>query len=72
MLYVVHGLLHLTGHDDTTAHGAAEMHARARVRHIRQDSLVRDYQAMVRTRLDATAGRGRFARRDEEGESRGT
>jgi hypothetical protein len=41
---------------------AAEMYARARVRHIRQDSLVRDYQATVRTRLDATAGRGRFAR----------
>ncbi len=40
----------------------AEMYARARVRHIRQDSLVRDYQATVRTRLDATAGRGRFAR----------
>lgn len=41
---------------------AAETYARARVRHIRQDSLVRDYQATVRTRLDATAGRGRFAR----------
>lgn len=28
MLYVVHGLLHLTGHDDATARGAARMHAR--------------------------------------------
>lgn len=28
MLYVVHGLLHLTGYDDRTARGAARMHAR--------------------------------------------
>ena len=28
MLYVVHGLLHLMGYDDTTARGAARMHAR--------------------------------------------
>ena len=28
MLYVTHGLLHLTGHDDTTPRGAARMHAR--------------------------------------------
>ena len=28
MLYVVHGLLHLMGYDDTTARGAAGMHAR--------------------------------------------
>lgn len=28
MLYVVHGLLHLAGYDDTTARGAAAMHAR--------------------------------------------
>ncbi|NIM48829.1 MAG: hypothetical protein GTN62_03480 [Gemmatimonadales bacterium] len=40
----------------------AEVYARARVRHIRQDSLVRDYRATVRTRLEAAAGRSRFAR----------
>jgi len=28
MLYVVHGLLHLTGYDDTTPRKAARMHAR--------------------------------------------
>ena len=42
--------------------GTAELYARARVRHIRQDSLVRNYRAVVRTRLDASAGRSRFAR----------
>jgi hypothetical protein len=40
----------------------AELYARARVRHIRQDSLVRDYTAMVDTRVDAAGGRSRFAR----------
>ncbi len=40
----------------------ADLYARARVRHIRQDSLVRDYRAVVRTRLDVTSGRSRFAR----------
>lgn len=40
----------------------AELFARARVRHIRQDSSVRDYTARVQTRLDVTAGRSRFAR----------
>ncbi len=40
----------------------AELYARARVRHVRQDSLVRDYRARIRTRLTATAGRSRFAR----------
>ncbi len=40
----------------------AELYALARVRHIRQDSLVRDYRALVRTRMDVTVGRGRFAR----------
>lgn len=40
----------------------AELYARARVRHVRQDSLVRDYRARVRTRLDFTAGRSRFSR----------
>jgi hypothetical protein len=34
----------------------------ARARHLRQDSIVRDYQATVHTRIDATAGRSRFAR----------
>ncbi len=28
MLYVVHGLLHLMGHEDATVRGAAKMHAR--------------------------------------------
>lgn len=40
----------------------AELYARARVRHIRQDSMVRDYRARVRTRMDITAGRSRFSR----------
>ncbi len=40
----------------------AELYARARVRHIRQDSLVKDYRAAVHTRIDVTAGRSRFAR----------
>jgi hypothetical protein len=40
----------------------ADLYARARVRHVRQDSLVSDYRATVRTRLEATAGRSRFAR----------
>ncbi len=40
----------------------AELYARARVRHIRQDALVRDYRALVQTRIDWTAGRSRFAR----------
>jgi len=40
----------------------AELYARARVRHIRQDSLVRNYRALVRMRLEASAGRSRFAR----------
>ena len=29
MLYVIHGLLHLMGYDDSTSSSAAEMHARA-------------------------------------------
>ena len=40
----------------------AELYARARVRHIRQDELVHNYRAMVRMRLEASAGRSRFAR----------
>ena len=40
----------------------AELYARARVRHVRQDSLVRDYTATVDTRVDAAGGRSRFAR----------
>jgi hypothetical protein len=39
----------------------AEMYARARVRHILQDSVVRDYRAIVETRMEARAGRSRFA-----------
>jgi hypothetical protein len=34
----------------------------ARARHQHQDSLVRDYRATVTTRIDASAGRSRFAR----------
>jgi hypothetical protein len=50
--------------DTTTFRDAAtaELYARARVRHIRQDALVRSYRATVRTRMDASAGRSRFAR----------
>jgi len=40
----------------------AALVARARQRHIHQDSLVRDYRALVRTRFDASAGKSRFAR----------
>ncbi len=40
----------------------AALYAKARVRHVRQDSLVRDYQAVVHSRLDLTVGRSRFAR----------
>ncbi|MFQ5705186.1 MAG: hypothetical protein ACE5HT_14350, partial [Gemmatimonadales bacterium] len=40
----------------------AELYARARVRHVRQDSLVHDYRARVETRLDLTSGRSRFSR----------
>ncbi|HEX9582028.1 MAG TPA: hypothetical protein VF970_13065 [Gemmatimonadales bacterium] len=36
--------------------------AHGRARHVRQDSLVRDYQALVRTRFEVVAGRGRFSR----------
>jgi len=39
----------------------AELFARARVRHIVQDSVVRDYRAIVETRMEARAGRSRFA-----------
>ncbi len=42
--------------------GTAELYARAQVRHIRQDALVQNYRATVRTRLEASAGRSRFAR----------
>jgi hypothetical protein len=40
----------------------AALVARARQRHLHQDSLVRDYRALVRTRFDASAGKSRFAR----------
>jgi hypothetical protein len=42
--------------------GTAALVALARARHLRQDSLVRDYQALVTTRFDASAGASRFAR----------
>ncbi|UCG86223.1 MAG: hypothetical protein JSW71_20330 [Gemmatimonadota bacterium] len=51
------------GESATFSDGAtAELYALARVRHVRQDSLVRDYQAVVHTRMDVTAGKSRFAR----------
>ena len=40
----------------------ATLVAIARQRHLRQDSLVRDYRALVTTRFDASAGASRFAR----------
>ena len=40
MLYVVHGLLHLTGHDDTTPHDAARMHAR-------EDELLTEFRQLA-------------------------
>lgn len=40
---------------------AAQLIARARHRHVRQDSLVTGYQALLRTRFDVTVGRSRFA-----------
>lgn len=40
----------------------AALVATARERHLRQDSLVRDYSALVTTRFDASAGASRFAR----------
>jgi hypothetical protein len=40
----------------------ATLYALARQRHIYQDTLVRDYQATVHTRLEASAGKSRFAR----------
>lgn len=42
--------------------GTALLFARARVRHIRQDSLVRDYRARIHTRIEVHAGRSRFGR----------
>jgi len=41
MLYVVHGLLHLMGYDDTSIRAAAKMHAR-------QDELLRQFLARPR------------------------
>jgi hypothetical protein len=40
----------------------AALVATARARHLRQDSLVRDYRALVTTRFDASAGASRFAK----------
>ncbi len=40
----------------------AQLYALARARHIHQDTVVRDYAASVRTRLEASAGKSRFAR----------
>lgn len=52
-------------HGDTSTYRdsvTAVLVARGRERHLRQDSLVRDYRAQVRTRFDMVAGRSRFAR----------
>jgi len=63
---VLAGLLLLSPQQSDTATFrdgvTAELYARARVRHIAQDTLVQNYRAMVRTRMDASAGRSRFAR----------
>ena len=40
----------------------ANLYALARQRHVHQDTVVWDYQAVVHTRLEASAGRSRFAR----------
>ncbi len=40
----------------------AQLIARARLRHLQQDAAVHDYQATLLTRLDASVGRGAFAR----------
>jgi hypothetical protein len=58
-------LLSTTQEPDTATFrdpATAELYARAQVRHIRQDALVQNYHATVRTRLEASAGRSRFAR----------
>lgn len=40
----------------------AQLIAKARARHLQQDAAVHDYQATLVTRLDASVGRGSFAR----------
>jgi hypothetical protein len=55
----------LSAQQDTTTYAdsaTVALVARARARHARQDSLVRDYRATVVTRLDFSVGRSRFAR----------
>src|SRR6185436_2255442 len=57
-------LLAVTQAPDTSSYANAEtarLIARARERHRIQDTLVHDYEAMVRTRIDAGFGRSRFA-----------
>jgi hypothetical protein len=62
-LCVTAGLLPAQQDTSTYADSAtAVLVARARTRHARQDSLVRDYRATVVTRLDFSVGRSRFAR----------
>ncbi len=59
------GLAALVQSTDTTTFADAATEAlivQARLRHAYQDSLVRDYSAMVRTRIDVGFGRSRFAR----------
>ena len=43
MLYIVHGLLHLTGYDDATPPAAAKMHAR-------QEQLLEAFEKKLRDR----------------------
>ena len=59
------GLAALVQSTDTTTFSDSATEAlivQARRRHAYQDSLVRDYSAMVRTRIDVGFGRSRFAR----------
>ena len=59
------GLAALAQSTDTTTFADAATEAlivQARHRHAYQDSLVRDYSATVRTRIDVGFGRSRFAR----------
>lgn len=65
MVHVVAALLALSTQQlDTTTYqdrATAQLVARAQARHAVQDTLVHDYAALVRTRLDAGFGKRRFA-----------
>ena len=53
-LYVVHGLLHLCGYDDSTAKGAAEMR-RQEAEALRRKGLTHTFMAGLRARADVSA-----------------